>query len=326
MSHNSYMQRKAAVDVAAASRILMALLLLSLLSLLAAGRANHTEPVYTPFCDPSVYSDDPSEPFPTLPEQFSTVVEANLGQFNLTIVVKEYYDDIDNRGKMIFSFNDTDEMAIFDYDDQEIFLIPDRLTGSPCAVRLIGNSDQFLNRTFGFRYVNGSVHIGSVQALFNIYSGQPLNYTDTSEARGIPTNTWETCFAEENNSYVLTYHFATEDWAYAHNIASFPVQITLRGRRVNSKGELEDLDHVYSFVDFNDVVSDEDFQVPIGLPCRGRVAGQETEGPSLPDYYSTFIEVEDLNNRTSSLIRVGFGFVAVSFLVDFRNNFRLYEV
>ena len=200
--------------------------------------------------------------------------------------------------------NDTSVTRIYDYNNQEIFLLPDLDSGNPCSARMIDPSDPFINRTFGFRYVNGSVHIGSVQSFFDIYTNESMNYTGVTDVRGISSDTWETCFSIPNNSYVLRYYFATADWRYAYDVNNLPVQIELMGRRVTDEGEVEDLNHVYSFVNFNDGVSDDEFNVPIGLPCTDRIAGKPITVPNFPDHFSLYVEDNDIERKRSDLLRV----------------------
>ena len=108
--------------------------MIGLLCLLAAAYGSH---MYMPVCnalDP-IYSDSPDPPLPTLPTQFSAVIEANIGQWNRTIFVTEVFDEIGNRGKLTHaSKRHLSSTGIYDYNVGEIFHITDLETGSECVV------------------------------------------------------------------------------------------------------------------------------------------------------------------------------------------------
>ena len=91
---------------------------------------------YMPVCDPANYAGPPSIPLPDLATQFSAVTEANLGQENRTLNVKEYFDEVGNRGRFEITKNEENSVGIYDYDDGEIFMISD---GDSCVVKLIAN-------------------------------------------------------------------------------------------------------------------------------------------------------------------------------------------
>ena len=264
--------------------------------------------MYMPVCnalDP-IYSDSPDPPLPTLPTQFSAIVEANIIQWNSTIIVTELFDEIGNRGKMTYVLNEFEFIGIYDYNVGEIFYIADLETGSECVVLLIADRTEFLNETFGFRIVNGSVHIGTVSNFFGITSNLPVRYIGDFVVRGINCYRWQVCVSEVNNSYTLEYDFAVDSWDYAYNVTPIPIQITLNGQRVNDEdGEVEVLNHIYAFVGFNSgprSVPVEEFQVPLGLSCKGRIPGLET--PTLPDYFSYYVEA--IEGKDSFVPRVSF--------------------
>ena len=278
---------------------------IALLCLLAAAYGSD---MYMPVCNASdpIYSDSPDPPLPTLPTQFSAIVEANIGQWNRTIFVTDVFDEIGNRGKLTHVSYDTEATGIYDYNVGEIFHITDLETGSECVVYPIAATTEFLNETFGFRIVNGSVHIGTVSNFFGIANNLPVRYIGDSVVRGIDCYRWQACVSEVNNSYTLEYDFAADSWNYAYNVTPIPIQITLNGQRVNDEdGEVEVLNHIYAFVGFNSgprSVPDEEFQVPLGLSCKGRIPGLET--PTLPDYFSYYVEA--IEGKDSFVLRVSF--------------------
>lgn len=252
---------------------------------------------YQPVCNLSDYTLTPAMPLPTLPNQFSTIIEGNIVQLNSTFIIAEHYDDPGNRGRFDTIIRETGqrEVAIYDYDLAEAFLIPDLIQDIPCGVQTLVNGTSPRFEPFGITYVNGSVHIGTVSSLFLIPPNTTSVYLGRERVRGIPCDHWQTCHVMENNSYTLDYYFAsTTEWQYVFMGDAIPVQINLTGLTVDENGSLKELRHVYSFIAFHsgpDSVPDSVFMVPTGLPCRGRIAGQSLPEP--PPFFSMYIETLD---------------------------------
>lgn len=252
---------------------------------------------YQPVCNPANYTLDPNMPLPTLPNQFSTIIEGNIVQLNSTFIIAEHFDDPGNRGRFetIIPGTEQREVAIYDYDLGEAFLIPDLMQNISCGVQFLTNETSPRVAPFGITYVNGSVHIATASNLFLLPPNTTYVYLGTEMVRGIPCNRWQTCHVLENNSFTLDYYFAsTSDWQYVFLEDVIPVQITLRGSMVDDDGSLIKLYHVYSFIAFHsgpDSVPDSIFMVPTGLPCRGRLAGEALPEP--PPFFSMFIETLD---------------------------------
>jgi hypothetical protein len=258
----------------------------------------------TPVCDPSAYS-DPSTPVPTLPSQFSTVVEANLLNSNEEVIVREYFDEIKNRGRLELTTPRYDGYALFDYDLQEIFLLPDFDTEEDCVVRKIAQSDTFVMNTFGFRLQNGSVHIGTVSDYFQLANTSAILYLGEESVRGIPCNHWQTCTVSNNGSYLIDYYFSRADtnWTSAFNDDPVPVQITVSGN-LFKQGLERNITNIYTFIAFNagpDSVPDEVFRPPTGVSCKGQTPGQPL--PLLPNYFSTYIEAVNEDEQTVNIVR-----------------------
>lgn len=247
---------------------------------------------YVPVCDRQEYMQTPIPPIPSLPDQFSTIIEGNIVQSNYTALVAEYYDNPGNRGRFEYVIQETDiesGVAIYDYNLGEAFLIPDRERNVSCGVQLLTN---FSDSIFGITYVNGSVHIGTVTQLFQVAPNESAKYLGVDSVRGIPCNHWQTCHVYVNNSYTLDYYFAsTSDWKYAFSGESVPIQIELNGAKISDDGTLDTMHHVYSFIAFHSgpsAVPDSVFEVPTGLPCLGRIAGEDL--PEVPPFFSLQFE------------------------------------
>ena len=261
---------------------------------------------HTDICDPANYTASSVDlPLPDLSAQFSVVIEANIGQQNRTIYVKEYFDEVGNRGRFETTVNGMQVVGIFDYDDGEIFLLPDPTTGDACTVKQFTDpSTRRLSRTpalFGFQVLNETVHIGTVRGFF-LGQREPngTTYMGVEDVRGIPCNRWQTCTVMVNNSYTLDYYIATDDWEFARGDGPTPIQITLTARRGD-----EERNHIYSFMSFNtgpSSVPDEVFRVPLGLVCTGRSPGPPA--PPLPPYFSATLEVVQPPLRSSVVFKV----------------------
>jgi len=260
---------------------------------------------YVPVCDPANYTDPPSIPVPVLPVQFSFVVEANLRQ--RTSNIKEYVDGVGNRGRFEISstnFGANTVVGIFDYNNGEIFLIPDVNTGDSCAVKPIATlSAPSQAPSVGFQDVNGTIQIGTVSRFFQLLRNTTnATWLGVEVVRGIPCNRWQTCTAMQSSSYTLDYYFATENWDFALGDGPTPVQVILTA--ADPRGSLM---HTYSFVSFNSgprSVPDEVFTVPIGLICTGRTPGPPS--PPFPDYFSMSLEVVLSTRRSVVVYKVSY--------------------
>lgn len=248
-------------------------------------------------CDPS-QTEPLSKPFPNLPKQFSTTIEANIFSRKMEISVRDYFDEIGNRGRLEISRNGSFGYAVFDYDLQEVFLLPDLFSESEeeCVVRKIAEENDFVRVTFGFTLQNGSVHIGTTSDFFSLntaYSSTPRYIGNNKSIRGIPCDQWQSCYSSNSSSYTIDYYFSRTDvdWTSAYRDDPVPVQIVLDGVRENEDGGFHNVTNTYSFVAFNagpDAVPDDLFKIPTGVSCKGRIPGQAL--PMLPDFFSTYIE------------------------------------
>lgn len=264
-------------------------------------------------CDPS-RMEAVSKPFPTLPKQFSTTIEANIFSKKMEISVREYFDEIGNRGRMEISRNGSFSYGVFDYASEELFMLPDFFSESDeeCVVRKIAEENDFVRVTFGFTLQNGSVHIGTASEFFSFaYSASTLKYIGNDESiRGIPCDHWQTCYSSNSSSYTIDYYFSRTDayWTSAYRDDPVPVQIVLDGVREEDEDGFRNVTNIYSFIAFNagpDAVPDDLFKIPTGVSCKGRIPGQAL--PMLPDFFSTYIESVYEETQTVYVARVRHG-------------------
>ena len=69
-----------------------------------------------------------------------------------------------------------------------------------------------------------------------------------------------------------------------------PISIEVTGQRIEN-GTVRDISDIITYVSYrngSDSVPDEVFQVPTGLPCRGRKAGKPL--PAFPKFFSSRFE------------------------------------
>lgn len=250
-------------------------------------------------------------PLPTqLPQQFSVHVEANILNENRTVWVQEFYDDINNRGSITFVNEGVRERVIFDYNDNEIFLIPDVKAGTECSIHPLAES-RSINFTFGITRVNGSIHIGSTSTFLGLLLDDiPTQYLGQDTVRGTPAEHWQACISRGNVSFFADYYYTTTDsWTYAtlNNPEEFDLTLTQIVVQGNSlfNGTLSDFYHVYSAFGFQsgpESVPDRAFTVPTGLACAGRIPGIPV--PRVPDYFSTYLQYVDTMADASNVTTV----------------------
>lgn len=267
---------------------------------------NAQEPFY---CDASSYGNE-AYSIPNLPDQYSLRVEATFENYNRTVVFHELFDSINNRGGLSVTANGTHYRVIYDYEDDEIFVVSGYGMEQDCHVHTLSQF-RFVNDTFGVTTMNGTLHIGMTGNFFNrITNDTPTNYLGLDMIRGIPTFHWQACVNNDNLSYIADYYYTTTDWNYAAmvdpgNYDMIPIQINVQGNSLKD-GEVASFTHVYSIFDYRagpDAVFSHFFSVPTGLACAGRIPGSPT--PSVPDVFSVTVQyVGDITNNRVFTFRV----------------------
>ena len=261
----------------------------------------------TPVCDQLAYTLGPTDPrLPSLPSQFSTTVQAVVQSRGPgEISVREYFDDVGNRGRMDFAYNGTSGYLLVDYESLQIFSV---VGATECTVRVVEESNPGLRETFGFRLQEGAPHIGTAAHFFRTNDTDSVLFMGQEDLRGIPCNHWQSCYTLSDRSYTIDYYFSRNDsnWTSSYRSDPVPVMIIVNGTNEDeSTNSTRSVLNTYTFVDFNvgpDSVPDDVFRVPNGLSCKGRAPGMPL--PSLPDYFSAFFEAVDENNKTVSVFRV----------------------
>lgn len=60
-------------------------------------------------------------PLPSLPNTFQTIVEANFINTQVSMDVKEYFDDTTNRGAYVLKTGGSELFMVYSYDTNELF-------------------------------------------------------------------------------------------------------------------------------------------------------------------------------------------------------------
>ena len=253
----------------------------------------------TPLCDPNDYGNldlDGSVPLPVLPSQYMIAAEVNMLLRNRSIFVKEYYDEIGNRARIEDTIDGITSVTIADYNDGEAFVFPDRDAGRPCtAYPIVLNSQNIflVSRVLGV--VEGENHTVHIARPFNNIASRVndsnTNYTGVKIVRGIPTHHWRACFSNDAEWYEAHFYITYNDqWNLPFMSERSPVQIEVTGQRIDN-GTVRNISDIVTYVLYrngSDAVPDEMFQVPTGLPCRGRKAGRPL--PAFPRFFSSRFE------------------------------------
>ena len=243
---------------------------------------------------------------PKFPDQFSTDIEANILHQNLTLRVTEYYDNINNRGRIDSYSPYGVNTTLVDYNKQEVSYIMTSTDGSKkscIATPLAANSSGFARRLFGAHFENGTAHVVTTSQFLRFGAEFNETYIGIEMARGIPCHHWQSCNISEDARirYTVDYYFTQSNWSYYSTV--LPVQVIVNATRPDNFSDPNSPIHrvynVYSFINFQRGPSDDDlFRVPPGLPCRGRISDKPI--PPLPeDYYSALIEgiaIDSQNN------------------------------
>ena len=243
----------------------------------------------TPGCNPSNYGnlDSPGAmPLPVLPSQYMITAEVNMLGRNRSIFVKEYYDEIGNRARIENTIDGTTSVTIADYNGGEAFVFPDRDAGRACTVYPIVLNSQnifLVSRVLGA--VEGKNHTVDVHIArpFNNFASRVnnsnTNYSGVVIVRGIPTHHWEACFSNGSEWYNAHFYITYNDqWNLPFMSEQSPVSIVFVGQRIDN-GTVHNISDIITYVLYqngSDAVPDEMFQVPTGMPCRGRRTGNRS--------------------------------------------------
>ena len=251
--------------------------------------------------------DGPS--LPTFPDQFSVEIEANIIHLNRTLHVTEYYDNINQRGRIESYSASGNNVTFVNYDTMEVSHIMIGADGqkSCVAAPLATDPSRFARFLFGAHFANGTAHIVSTTQFLMFGAEFNETYIGIETVRGVPCHRWQSCNvstgAERN--YTIDYYFTQTNWNY--NPVMIPFQVVINGtdpNRNTSDGSIHQVYNVYSFVNFRPGPADDElFRVPPGLPCLGRQTGKPLP-PLPPDYYTVLYETASRLGKEILYMRV----------------------
>lgn len=253
---------------------------------------------------------DTGPPLPTFPNQFSTEIEANILHLNRTLRITEYYDNINNRGRIDTYSSHGTSTTLVNYNTLEVSHITTSVDGSKScfAAPLAANSSRFARLLFGAQFDNGTARVVTTSQFLRFGAEFNETYIGIEMVRGIPCHRWQSCNVSEDGraNYTIDYFFTQSNWSYYPSM--IPVQIIVNGTRPDNRTAVDSPIHqvynVYSFINFQSGPADDDvFRVPPGQPCKGRIIGKPL--PPLPDdYYSILYETIDQADSIISYFKV----------------------
>ena len=202
-------------------------------------------------------------------------IEENIANRNYTTYLREWHDDVNDRGRVDFWSHRSREpvKSIYDFSSKTYF----HTNSSGC---FHGNTDHLQGRNFMASNVNGSIHLSTTEQFFALADGKTHIYTGKTSIRGILCDTWTTDFvcvhSDPTNrcdlNYTLTWSFADSSWSSpVSNSEQIPVRIEMVGKRTARWGPSPftyDIIHSYDFTGFHvGELDDEDFLQPCGQVC-----------------------------------------------------------
>ena len=265
--------------------------------------------VSTGFAQNCLSRNEEGPALPMFPDQFSTEIEANIVHSNLTLSVTDYYDNINNRGRIDTYSPFGTNTTLVNYNTLEVSHIMTSADGSTScfAAPLASNSSRFARRLFGAQFDNGTAHIVTTSQFLLFGAEFNETYIGMEMVRGIPCHRWQSCntSADGRTSYTIDYFFTQSNWSNYPNM--IPVQVIVNGTRPDNDtadSPIHQVLNVYSFINFRPGPADDDlFRVPPGQPCKGRITGKSL--PPLPqDYYSALYESIDQQTSVISYFKV----------------------
>jgi len=242
---------------------------------------------------------------PSFPNQFSVEIEANILHFNLTRHVTEYYDNVNDRGRIETYSEFSNNVTLVDYNTMEVSHVMTINGSKSCfAASLNATSSRFARFLFGAQFANGTAHIVTPSQFLGLSEAFNWTYIGMDFVRGISCHRWQRCNMSVGSltNYTVDYYFTPISWSPT----MIPVQIVVNGTSPSniSDGTFHQVFNVYSFVNFRPGPADDNlFRVPPGLPCLGRINTKVL--PPLPnDYYSALYEITYSTFSVITYVRV----------------------
>eukprot|EP00761_Pharyngomonas_kirbyi_P011656 gb/GECH01011682.1/.p1 GENE.gb/GECH01011682.1/~~gb/GECH01011682.1/.p1 ORF type:complete len:705 (+),score=157.54 gb/GECH01011682.1/:1-2115(+) len=180
---------------------------------------------------------------PTLPDDFSTSIDAVIANRGYTIGLQEYYDYTNNRLRFDTHRHNSSLIEIFKLDEGKMYTITN---GTQCQ------ESSFDPEQGPPISENGRLYRG--RDLF-LFASQNETYYGTKQVRGVTADHWRSHFTgdfrQAHASYDADFYFSTGDWKFAHGQERIPMRIRVQGMTRNKTTNREhNFNHYYEFTDY----------------------------------------------------------------------------
>ncbi|XP_046549636.1 uncharacterized protein LOC124259539 [Haliotis rubra] len=241
----------------------------------------------------TVDQNDATHKRPNLPKQFSVRVEANILDKNYTTDIREWYDEVNNKGAIDQFEQGVEAIAIYDYDLNElIVVIPMPDSSFHCTVTdLAQDPNRFI---FGAKtYANGTDRIYTAAGALRFGGSTPEKYIGIQTVRGVLTDTWQSCvyWADMDATMTVLWHFSRVDWQTSQDTPQVPVRCHVTGKIWNGTVS-RNFEHIYEFAEYRNSLDGETerFETPQGAYCHGMKT--RTKPPTPSNTFSFGAEVQ----------------------------------
>lgn len=287
-------------------------MLLALTIALAACRASDARSFNFSCFQPTPQPNAPS--LPNITDQFTATVIANIQTKGYTMTMKEYYDDVNNRGRLETTNPSGQTLTrIYTFTDKQWY----QINGSDCTVHDL-SPDSFL--AFPATFDNqGNAHIRGVADILNFGRQYHDVYVGQDTVRGMGVDHWKACQTDDFGQETMSmdwYFTVNEDGTSSYRYGT-PVRLVIEGIAGGQDDDQGDDDydgdadgdddddgfdgdddastthyfkHIYDFSSFTSGPPDSRlFQIPHNIHCHG----SQKKLPTVPNEYSVGMQMID---------------------------------
>lgn len=271
-------------------------------------------------------------PLPELPTQFEAIIEANIVNKNYTVHMLEWYDQVNDRGRVDWYSNrkHMGSSSIYDFARDHYY----HVNKSGCYwgdIKHIANKRAFMSTK------TATPHLTWTANLWRFGGDREEIYMGQEAARGILCNKWRSSSICEgfgnacDYNYTLDYFFSVPSWSSPEaESTQIPIRAVLKGRkrvRFDYRTQqplptaiVTEFYHIYDFTKFHlGSPSASNFERPCGMICSStnetwnpaklpatecptvcNVKNDKPDHspdaptfPSLPDVYEAIIEINN---------------------------------
>lgn len=233
-------------------------------------------------------------PLPDLPDQYSTTIEANLVEANLSVTGYEYFDHPGNRATLKIEAKDILYTIVFDYASDELFYV----SKGQCTTHNLTEDNN--NILFGnVTGPKGGFHTFTAGGALHFSKAFGEKYMKPAVVRGIQCDWWRSClyWPQLKANFTLDYYFTAKNWSDPINYPQIPVRALATGVYVDKLGQTKNFTHYYDYIDFRTSIPDDTtvFETPKGVVCQRK---KSKPVPQLMSFYHYRQEIiQDGNNK-----------------------------